>query len=249
MQGVGQTLNGFSRKTGLRNRRYRRDSEYHHAPRCPWRDTPRGGGGSLSQGRDRSYRPPYSSISMETPVFPHKAESAGETETGDATADAGDVFMAPQADSMVALDTGAAANLVCLSWLARHNRSLERREIPREPAHPSKARFRFRDGRHWEVRHAAGAPVGVAGNKGMFTAFALAAEIPALLRKGAMEDVGGQLDFLRGSFHLRRQWSADSPEGESGGTLYLERGRFPGGPIEECVEMPGGLGFVRYAGC
>ena len=38
--GGGQILNGSFRKTGLRNRRYRRDSEYHLASRCPWRDTP-----------------------------------------------------------------------------------------------------------------------------------------------------------------------------------------------------------------
>ena len=35
-QGGGQTLNGFNRRTGQRNRC---DSEYHIAPRSPWRDT------------------------------------------------------------------------------------------------------------------------------------------------------------------------------------------------------------------
>ena len=39
-KGGGQKLNGFNRKTGLGSRRFRRDSEYQLAPRCPWRDTP-----------------------------------------------------------------------------------------------------------------------------------------------------------------------------------------------------------------
>ena len=47
--------------------------------------------------------------------------------------------------------------------------------------------------------------MGIAGIRGIFTAFALEAEIPALLREGAMEALGGQLDFLRGSFNLPRQ--------------------------------------------
>ena len=64
----GQTLNGFNRKTGQRNRRYRRDSEHHLAPRCPWRDTPPGDGSLFAQERNRSYRPPYPSAPTETPV-------------------------------------------------------------------------------------------------------------------------------------------------------------------------------------
>ena len=40
-KGDGQTLNGFARKTGMRNKSYRRDSEYHLARRCPRRDVPR----------------------------------------------------------------------------------------------------------------------------------------------------------------------------------------------------------------
>ena len=35
VEGGGQTLNGFYRKTGLRNRRYQCNGEYHLAPRCP----------------------------------------------------------------------------------------------------------------------------------------------------------------------------------------------------------------------
>ena len=76
--GVGQTLNGFNFETGLRNRRYRCDSEHHLAPRYSWRDTPRGDGSSRPQERDRERRPSFSSIPAETPV-----STQGEGNLGD----------------------------------------------------------------------------------------------------------------------------------------------------------------------
>ena len=45
--------------------------------------------------------------------------------------DAGDSFLASQEDSVEVLNTGATANLVCISWPARHNRILDRHGIPR----------------------------------------------------------------------------------------------------------------------
>ena len=62
-------------------------------------------------------------------------------------------------------------------------------------ASPASARFRFGGGRLGAGRHATGIPVGIAGGKGAFAAFALDAEIPALLRKGALEVLGGLQDF------------------------------------------------------
>ena len=102
---------------------------------------------------------------------------------------------------MIVLDTGATANVVPFSWPGRRNRILEQHGIPKV----AKARFSFGDGRLREVRHAADVPVGIAGNRGMFTAFALEAEIPALLREGVMEALGGKSNFLRGSLNLPRQ--------------------------------------------
>ena len=71
--------------------------------------------------------------------MPQEAESIGDGETQGkcgqsfaATADVGDLFLVPQEDSVVALDTGAAANLARFSWLAHHNRILERSGAPRE---------------------------------------------------------------------------------------------------------------------
>ena len=167
----GQTLNRSNRIRGLRNRRYRRDSEYRLAPRRPWRETPRGDGSPFPRGRDRPYRPPFAPISMETPVLPQTAESVGEREAGSTCAqspvtkvDAGEAFMASQEDSVGVLDSGATANLVCCSCLAHQKRILERHGIPRVTAYPARARFRFEEGRLGEVRQAADIPLGVAGN-------------------------------------------------------------------------------------
>ena len=96
---------------------------------------------------------------MGTPVLPERAGNIGNGETESkceqsfsVTVDAGDMFMVSQEDTVVASDTGARAYLVSFSWLARHYGLLERRGIPRVATNPSKARFRFRDGRPGEVR-------------------------------------------------------------------------------------------------
>ena len=67
----GSTSNGSNRRTGLRNRHYKCDSEYHPAPKCPWRAIP---GhpippspreiGSTSLGNDEARRPSDSTISI-----------------------------------------------------------------------------------------------------------------------------------------------------------------------------------------
>ena len=57
-------------------------------------------------------------------------------------------------------------------------------------------------------------PVGVAGNTRMFTAFALEADIPALLRKGAAEALGGQLDFFARFVEFTPTGGAETPEVE-----------------------------------
>ena len=60
----------------------------------------------------------------------------------------------------------------------------------------------FGDGRIGEVRYAADIVVGIAGRRGAFTAFVMDAEIPALLRKGALDALGAQLDFGKGALSL-----------------------------------------------
>ena len=113
--------------------------------------------------------------------------------------DMGEIFLVSKKDSVAVLDTGATANLVCFRWLANHNRILQEYGIQRAPTYPSKARSRLCDRRLGEVRHAADIPVRISGNKVAFTAFALEMNIPALLRRGTMEALGGQWDFLSGS--------------------------------------------------
>ena len=105
-------------------------------------------------------------------------------------------------DSVVVLDTGATANLVCFRWLSHHNSLLEQQGLPRVLTYPAQARFKFGDGRTGNVCFAADITVGIAGAKGAFTAFALDADIPALLCKGASEALAGQLDFARSTLTL-----------------------------------------------
>ena len=89
----------------------------------------------------------------------------------------------------------------------KRNRLLERRGFQRPSAYPSKARFRSGYGRVGEVRYAADLPAGVAAYKGKFTASARDAEIPALVRKGAMEHWAGSRIFhaIR-RFYLNKGW-------------------------------------------
>ena len=102
----------------------------------------------------RSQRPPYPSISLVTPVLPQQAESASESETGSkceqslvTAVDAREAPLASQMDSVVALDTGATANLVRRSWLAHRNSILGNNGFPKVTTYPSMARFRFGGGR------------------------------------------------------------------------------------------------------
>ena len=72
VNGSGQTLNGFNRKTDLRYRRFRCDSEYHLAPRRPWRDAPRGEARPLPPGHVRPQRPSRSCIQWRPLFCPNK---------------------------------------------------------------------------------------------------------------------------------------------------------------------------------
>ena len=112
--------------------------------------------------------------------------------------------MVSRASSVVVLDTGATANLVCRAWVANRNLFLGELGMEKVRLYPSAARFKFGDGRIGEVQYAANITVGIAGRKGTFTAFVMDAEIPALLRKGALEALGAQLDFAKDTLLLER---------------------------------------------
>ena len=67
------------------------------------------------------------------------------------------------------------------------------------------ARLKFGDGRVGGVKRAAEIKVcGIPGRRGAVAAFVLDADIPALLREGALEALGGQLDFEHDSVTLRK---------------------------------------------
>ena len=98
---------------------------------------------------------------------------------------------------MVALDSGATANLDCFDLLSRHNSVLWKWGIPPAQPYPARGRFKFGNGRLREVRFSASIPVGMSGGRGRSRAFALGAHVPALLRKGALEALGARLDLPR----------------------------------------------------
>ena len=149
---------------------------------------------------------------METPVdvgSPPKSASDGPARSHEqsfsATMEVGGQISAPQSESAVVLDTGAAANLVCYNWLDNHNLFLGLQGLVKAVPYPSNARFEFGDGRIGEVKHVADIKVGIAGCKGASTAFVLGAEIPALLGKGASEALGAQLGFEEDTLSLLRR--------------------------------------------
>ena len=86
-------------------------------------------------------------------------------------------------DSVVILDTGATANLICFRWLDHHNSILRQWGLEKVTPYRANATFRFGDGRTGDVGFAADVTVGLAGAKGQFTAFVLDSDIPALLSR------------------------------------------------------------------
>ena len=112
------------------------------------------------------------------------------------------------------------------------------RGIRRVAPYSSKARFRSGDGRLGEARCAADFSVAAAGNRGKCTAFALDADSPALLRKGAVEARGGQLDFLRGPLILRQRGAQIPPRVNRVGRCILSVADFRKNPSRSLSGCP-----------
>ena len=194
----GKERNGFNRRTGERNRCYGCGSEYHLLPKCPTKQEKKGP--VALPPPPSTPRSSFSSITLED--TPQDANVLEHSFTTSLSKDR-PIFYAHN-DSVVILDTGATANLVCFNWLAHHNDLLARRGLPKVVSYPAHAMFKFGDGRLGEVCHAADITVGVAGVKGTFTAFVLDSDIPALLSKGALESLQGCLDFAQRTLTLGR---------------------------------------------
>ena len=86
---------------------------------------------------------------------------------------------------------------------------------------------------------------GSPANRDMFTGLALEADVLAVFRNGAMGTLGGQFDFLRGSFNLHRPEVQIAlgvyPEGHrffSTGGADCPSGRFSQGPLEKSANCP-----------
>ena len=115
----------------------------------------------------------------------------------------------------MALGAGATANLAGLRFPGRRNRLLEKKGRQKVPTCTSSSRVG--DWRLGELRPAADIPAGIAGNRGAFTAIAQGDDIPELLREGAAEALGGQLDLPRDVLALRTKGGYDSPAIEQDG--------------------------------
>ena len=119
------------------------------------------------------------------------------------TLEVGGRFVCMRDDSVAVSGAGATASAACVKWLEHHNSRLRQLGILKVSTYPTTARFKFGDGRVREVRYAADIKIGFAGRGGAFRAFALEPDIRALLREGASEALGGQLDFVRNVLGIR----------------------------------------------
>ena len=78
VKGGGQTLSGFNRRAGLRNRCHECDSECHPASECPWTDVPKSEVGAASTEQGKARKPFYSAISTGAPSFGGEGGPFGE---------------------------------------------------------------------------------------------------------------------------------------------------------------------------
>ena len=148
---------------------------------------------SLSSPR-ANYRPPYPATSFEGPTNSReeKADPSDKKATPSASpssvpAEPSSGFSVRGDESVVALDTGAAANLACFQRPHRRNASMARLRIPSARPHPAREKFKFGNYRMEEVQFAADIPAVLAGRLGTIAAFLAGADIPVLFRKGAAE--------------------------------------------------------------
>lgn len=129
----GRAKNRFNRRTGERNRRYACNSEYHYAPQCSQKENRYGGAPPCSRYAKNPSNKPFSSIAMESPPEVRPSWKSGyerpersQEQPFSTTLEIGGQFAVTQSDSVVALDTGAPANLVRFKWLGNRNSFLRK---------------------------------------------------------------------------------------------------------------------------
>ena len=132
-------------------------------------------------------RSPFPTITLEeTPSGRKSVEHSSTT-----SLKAGCPIFYAKDESAAILGTGATAHLACFQWLRRHNELLARSGFPAASTYQAHATSKFGDGRTGEVCRAADIGVGAAGIKGVFTAFVLDSDVPALLSTGALGTLQG----------------------------------------------------------
>ena len=115
--GDGQTLNGFNRRTGNRNRRPKSDSERHLAPKCSLEGNARNESARFRTPLCKVPRSTNSSIPTAAPISVRDDGHTVGTNGGSncvrffpTSLDLGGQVFCLVEDSVVVLDTGAAAN-------------------------------------------------------------------------------------------------------------------------------------------
>ena len=165
-----RALNGFKRRTGERNWCFTCNSESNFAPNCPSQGTLGEGSAPPTPFWNKPPRPPCCSIAMESPIslrndgFPEKKDTAGIREQSlYTTLDLDGQFLCMRENSVVALDSVAAANLLCFGRLGGHNLRKGKQGLLRISTYSASARAKFGDAHLGEVRLFAGFTFGIAG--------------------------------------------------------------------------------------
>ena len=179
-KGDGQVLNGFKRRTSIRNRCFGRDSKYTLAPKRTRMGTTRNVSALFLPRLSKVPRPPYSSISMDFPVSVQPVRKRTCEQSFPTTLDLRGRFPCMGEGSVVGLETGATANSACPLRLGNRKLLLGKRGFPRVSTYSACKHFKFGVGRLGGVLFAADTPVGLAGCARKFASFVLGADIPAL---------------------------------------------------------------------
>ena len=137
----GAGKNGFNRRAGERGRRYRCGSEYHLLPKCPIKQEPKAP--APARNPPSNPRSSFSSITLED--SPPDSKAVEHSFPTSLKVDR-PIFYARN-ESVVILDAGATANLVCFQWLGHRNELLAIRGLPKVASYPAHALFKFGDGR------------------------------------------------------------------------------------------------------
>ena len=93
--------------------------------------------------------------------------------------------------SEVVLGSGAATNLTSFAWLRNRDGLSKNTGFEAAAPRPTRARVKFGNGQMETAKHAADAPIVLAGKAGVLGKSSAEQNTPDLLSKNGMEPVGG----------------------------------------------------------